>query len=93
MIYIDTPRVWSQKYGLSCHLFSDLPGPEGSAELEVFRKRIGHRRSWLQKAGTAEEHYDVMRSRIEVARKAGAIEVSSKEWVEIVQAKRRAMGG
>ena len=88
MIYIDPPRPYP-RYGLCSHLMSDLPGEEGHAELMAFAKRLGHKPQWLQHAGTYREHFDVMRSRIEVAKRLGAVEVPTQRIVEMMHAKRQ----
>ncbi|HEY9014414.1 MAG TPA: DUF4031 domain-containing protein [Gemmatimonadales bacterium] len=67
----------------SCHLFSNLPGLAGSAELLSFAQRIGMKPSWVQNPGTPREHFDLVGSRIDAARRAGAVEVDFSRAVEI----------
>ena len=49
----------NRRLGRSSHLVSDLPGEAGTAELVAFARGIGMRATWLQKAGTPHEHFDV----------------------------------
>ncbi len=50
--------------------------------------RIGVARKWLQKAGTAHEHFDIALSKRALAIEAGAIEVSMMEIGRIIRARR-----
>lgn len=62
MIYIDDmqrPARVGPVEGVWSHLFSDLPGEAGTAELLAFAERLGIDARWIQKAGTATEHFDV----------------------------------
>ena len=88
MIVIDTPQRYP-RYGLCSHLMSTLPGEEGSAELEAFRKRLGLKRQWLQKAGTIYEHYDAMRGRIDAAIGLGATPIDRRQMGRVMMAKKR----
>lgn len=94
MIVVDAALDWghalNKRLGKSCHLCSDLPGTEGSAELAAFAARIGMRAEWLQKAGTHHEHYDVFGKRRDAAVAAGAREVNRNEIVAIWRGKRAA---
>ena len=78
----------NRRLGRSSHLVSDLPGEAGTAELVAFAKRIGMRATWLQKAGTAHEHFDVFEGRYPRAIAAGARVVTRSELVAIFRAKR-----
>jgi hypothetical protein len=63
-----------------CHMFSSLPGEAGTKELLAFAERIDLRLRWLQHEGRPTEHFDLTRWARLVAIKAGAIEVSSREY-------------
>lgn len=95
MILIDPPIDWghalNRKFGPNSHMVSDIHGAEGTAELVAFARKIGMRASWLQKAGTEHEHFDVFASRRLRAIDAGAREVTKREIVEVWQAKRAAL--
>lgn len=93
-ILIDPPVDWghrlNRKYGPNSHMFSDLPGDAGTAELLAFARSIGMRPEWLQKPGTCHEHFDVFVARRPLAVAAGAREVTKLEAVNVWRAKRGA---
>ena len=61
-----------------CHLWSTLPGADGSRELAAFAQRIGLKPAWLQQRGQDNrEHYDCTRWMRLAAIKAGAVEVDA----------------
>lgn len=92
-----------------CHLWSTLPGAEGSRELAAFATRIGLKPAWLQHRGQENrEHYDCTRWMRLAAIKAGAVEVDGYAYARarlagpealaaylapLVQAKRRPVVG
>ena len=57
-----------------CHMIADT-----TAELLVMADLIGVRRKWLQKPGTAQEHFDICMAKRALAVKAGAIEVTMRD--------------
>ena len=73
-IYVDN---MSAPFGrmLMSHMFAD-----SSTELIAMADRIGVARKWIQKAGTIYEHFDVCQAMRKKAVKAGAIEVTMKEY-------------
>lgn len=71
-----TPRCF--RNALSCHMWSDLPGEQGTAELVAFAKRLGMRPSWLQHPGTDREHFDLVPSKRAKAVRLGAREVNRR---------------
>lgn len=83
MILHDVPRpVHFRRFKVSSHLMSDLPGQDGTAELDAFAKRIGLKTSWRQNEGTPTEHYDLFDGAIFRAILAGSTEVTGRELVE-----------
>jgi hypothetical protein len=82
-ILLDTPRVYAAaddkraprcfRGKPSCHMQSDIPGGAGTAELLAFAKRIKLKAEWIQDAGTAREHFDLVGARISAAVLAGAV--------------------
>jgi len=88
MIVMDHPQPWGHRLGPSCHLLSTLAGDAGRAELLAFAALIGLREAWLQKPGDATEHFDLFGSRIERARRAGAVEMDRAAFVAAIRAKR-----
>lgn len=81
-VYVDNMQA---SYGRMkmCHMIADTP-----AELLEMADRIGVSRKWLQKAGTAHEHFDIALSKRALAITAGAIEVSRMELGRIIRARR-----
>lgn len=89
MILIDTPsrHVFRGRIISSSHMCSDLPGPEGTAELLAFARRIGSKAEWLQNEGAWNEHFDVMNARYRTAIAAGARAVRPRDIVAAMRAK------
>ena len=85
-VYIDplfgTPRSKTWRYDQACHMLADTV-----AELDAFASRIGLRREWRQ---TKPFHYDLTPSRRAAAVKAGAVEITQRQMVDIVRAMRHA---
>ena len=52
---------------------------------------IGVQRKWIQKAGTYKEHFDICLSKKSKALSLGAIAITRREYVEIVN-QRKATG-
>jgi Protein of unknown function (DUF4031) len=73
-----------------CHMMSDQPGAAGEQELIAFAALIGIRARWLQKPGTEWAHFDLMPYVRTIAVRAGAREVTSRELVAGIVARRRA---
>ncbi|WP_454231231.1 DUF4031 domain-containing protein [Mycolicibacterium fortuitum] len=73
--------VWS-------HLMADT-----DEELHVFAARLGLRRSWHQKPGTAISHYDVTEPKRQLALKLGAVSIGymSRESLDLIRRKRADM--
>lgn len=57
-----------------CHMIAD-----SSAELLAMADRIGVARRWIQKPGTASEHFDIARSKRALAIREGAIEITWRQ--------------
>lgn len=70
-----------------CHMIADT-----TEELLAMAERIGVDRRWIQKAGTAQEHFDVSLSKRRIAVEHGAIEVTMRQLAQTTIAK-RAGGG
>lgn len=82
-VYVDDMRA---SYGrmVMCHMIAD-----DRAELDAMAARIGVARRWIQKPGTAHEHYDIslrMRAR---AVAAGAVEITQRELAAKCRARAR----
>lgn len=83
-VYVDDMRA---PYGrmVMCHMAADT-----REELIAMADRIGVARKWLQKRGTWQEHFDICLSMRALAVRCGAIEVTRKELVQGMMARRKA---
>lgn len=81
-VYVDNMQA---SYGRMkmCHMVAD-----STDELLAMADRIGVARKWLQRAGTAHEHFDIALSKRALAIEAGAIEVSMMEIGRIIRSRR-----
>jgi hypothetical protein len=68
---------------IMCHMIADT-----HEELLSMCDRIGVKRKWIQKEGTCYEHFDICLSKKKLAIMAGAIEISSKDLVRKMLAKK-----
>jgi len=75
MLVMDTPRpaTFRGKRILTAHLLSTLPGGAGTAELLAFAKKLGMKAEWIQHRGGYNEHFDLMGTRCQAAKEAGAL--------------------
>ena len=83
-VYVDTYRAPYGRY-VMCHMVADT-----TDELMEMAEKLGLRDYWIQDAGTYKEHFDIAQTKKKQAISLGAIEVSSKELVGIINAKRDA---
>ena len=81
-VYVDKPI---HAYGrmIMCHMLADT-----TEELLSMADRIGVARKWLQKAGQAEEHFDIAKSKRALAVQHGAVEVDRAGIVAVIRRKR-----
>ncbi len=80
MIFVDELEVRGQwRYGASSHLMPQSSAPEHLEELHTFAQRIGLKREWFQ-AGRW-PHYDVNGSKRAQAVRAGAVEVTTRQYI------------
>jgi hypothetical protein len=72
-VYVDEAK---HPFGrmLMCHMMADT-----TDELLAMADKIGVARKWLQKPGTAYEHFDIAKSKREQAIAAGAVSVTSRD--------------
>lgn len=82
-VYVDDMRA---SYGrmIMCHMAADT-----TDELLEMVDRIGVDRKWIQKPGTWQEHFDIALSKRELALRFGALEVTRKDLVRRLMAKRK----
>ena len=83
-VYVDNMKASFGRM-VMCHMVADT-----TDELLAMADRIGLARRWLQKAGTAREHFDVCLSKRADAVRFGAVEVGFGEMGRIIQ--RRMIG-
>ncbi len=83
VVYVDNMRA---QYGRMrmCHMLADTTG-----ELLQMADKIGVARKWIQKAGKPEEHFDIAQSKRMQAVKLGAVEITSREAVKVIQRRRK----
>ena len=86
-VYVDNMRSRVGRLVL-CHMMADT-----TEELHAMADRIGMKRHWCQYEGTDREHYDVSLAKRALALRYGAVEITPKDMVRIVQERRRARIG
>ncbi|MBU2693915.1 DUF4031 domain-containing protein [Pimelobacter sp. 30-1] len=80
--------------GVWSHLLSDLPGEAGRRELLAFAERLGIEARWIQKPGTAREHFDVTEPTRQRALALGARPIRyGRAVAAITRAKRDGLSG
>jgi hypothetical protein len=80
-VYVDRMRA-PYRGMVMCHMIADT-----HAELMAMAARLGLDPSWLQKAGTPREHFDLAASKRRLAVHDGAQEISRKTLVQIISRK------
>lgn len=81
-VYVDTMRARLGRMRM-CHMTADT-----HEELEQLARAIGAQPGWLQHAGTPKEHYDLPLSRKARALKLGALLITQRQTVRLIQQKR-----
>ena len=87
-VYVDDMRAEHVVRGrrmIFCHMIADT-----SDELHAMAEKIGVAFRWLQCGGTWKEHFDIVQTKRTLAVKAGAIQITEREAVEILIKKRAA---
>jgi hypothetical protein len=82
-VYVDRMSAPFRRMRM-CHMLADT-----HEELIVMADRLGVDSKWIQKAGTPEEHFDICLSKRKLALAAGAIEISTRDMVALIQARRK----
>ena len=77
-VYVDDYKAPFGKM-VMCHMIAD-----SHSELLNMADRIGVARRWIQKPGTATEHFDVCLSKRKLAIQAGALQLKPKQLVKIM---------
>lgn len=76
-VYVDEAR-WPYGKMIMCHLLADTP-----AELLTMVNRIGVQTKWFQNKASA-PHFDIARTKRQLAIAAGAIEIDRQQLAEIL---------
>lgn len=82
-VYVDPLIDYGWSLGPSCHLTADT-----ETELHIFAASIGLKRSWADTKGEL-IHYDLVKSKRDLALKKGAIELTRNQAVERYRAFRQ----
>lgn len=77
-VYVDDMRAGYGRMTM-CHMVADT-----RAELLAMADKIGVARRWLQKPDTAREHFDVCLAKRRLAVAAGAVQLTVRELVSIL---------
>lgn len=72
-VYVDNMQAKLGRMKM-CHMIAD-----STEELLEIADHIGVARKWLQKAGTAHEHFDICKTKRAKAIDAGAVEITMRE--------------
>ena len=81
-VYVDDMQASVGRMKM-CHMIADT-----TAELLAMADQIGVDRKWLQKAGTAHEHFDIAMSKRRLALGYGAQEIDRRTLAEKLRARR-----
>lgn len=73
-VYVDSAFI-PYRNMLMCHMIAD-----SREELDQMADLIGVNRKWIQDPGTYREHYDIAKSKRQLAIENGAIEITFKEF-------------
>lgn len=81
-VYVDNPQHQFGRMKM-CHMIADTKD-----ELLTMVDTIGVKRKWIQKEGTPWEHFDISLAKRKLAVSAGAKEITTRELVGIIRARR-----
>lgn len=83
-VYVDEAR-YRYRHMIMCHLLADTP-----PELHAMADRIGVSRRWYQRNAST-PHYDIAKTKRQLAVAAGAIELGRREVVVVIRRIREAV--
>ncbi len=85
-VYVDN---MAKPFGrmIMCHMIADC-----TEDLMAMADRVGVARRWVQNPGTPTEHFDICLEARRKAVTAGAIEITMREAVTMLRARRTEMG-
>jgi DNA/RNA endonuclease G (NUC1) len=78
-VYVDDMKAQFGRMNM-CHMIAD-----STDELVAMADKIGVARKWIQKAGTAREHFDICMSKKELAIAYGAVQITMRELAQITR--------
>ncbi|MBL4789098.1 MAG: DUF4031 domain-containing protein [Kordiimonadaceae bacterium] len=81
-VYVDTMKA-SFRGMVMCHMLADT-----HQELLEMADKIGMEHKWIQHAGSEKEHFDIPENKRTLALLFGAIEISRRDLVRLIRAKR-----
>lgn len=81
-VYVDDIRATYGRMRM-CHMIAD-----SIEELLAMADRIGVARRWLQKAWTADQHFDICLAKRRLAVRSGAIEITARDLVRRLRSRR-----
>lgn len=82
MVYVDDMEA-PFSYMIMCHMVADT-----KKELLEMAEKIGVQKKWIQEEGTVYEHFDICKSKRELAVRAGAKEISMYDLALIFRRKK-----
>lgn len=85
-VYVDDMEAPFSRM-IMCHVIADT-----HEELITMMDRIKVARKWIQKAGTYGEHFDICKTKRALAIRCGAIQVTTKQLVQMMTRKKTAHG-
>ena len=77
-VYVDKP-VYKYRRMIMCHMLADT-----LHELHEMADKIGIQRKWFQEDAST-EHYDICKSKRNIAIKNGAIEIDRRQTVALIR--------
>lgn len=83
MVYIDDYNAAFGKMTM-CHMVADT-----TEELLAMVDTIGVQRKWIQYPGTYNEHFDICLTKKALALKAGAREISARDYARFANARKK----
>lgn len=84
MVYVDNACIPYRRM-IMCHMLADT-----EEELQQMALKIGVNLKWWQYKGTYKSHFDICKTKKELAIKLGAKEIDKHELVAILKGKRNA---
>jgi hypothetical protein len=82
MVYVDDMEAPFARM-IMCHMIADT-----TEELLDMATRIGVNHKWIQHPGTYKEHFDIAKSKKDLALRLGAQQITWREYAEKVDARK-----